>query len=148
MLTLAGLFALGATAPAHAQATIDIDHPWARASMGKTGAVYLTIRNSAATDDRLVGAASPIADKAQLHSETNDNGVMKMRPLAAIDVKAKGQATLKPGGMHLMLIGLKQPLKAGDSFPLTLTFEHAGTIDVTVAVRKAGSMDDMPGMKM
>ena len=78
----------------------------------------------------------------------DDNGVMKLRPLKAIDVKANGEATLKPGGMHVMLVGLKQPLKEGENFPLTLTFEKAGKIDVKVAVKKAGSLGNMPGMKM
>ena len=68
-----------------------------------------------------------------------------MRPVSTIDVKPKGQTMLKPGGLHVMLIGLKQPLKQGESFPLTLTFEKAGELDVSVVVEKAGAMG---GMKM
>ncbi len=66
-----------------------------------------------------------------------------MRPLPAIDVKSGGQTTLGPGGFHVMLISLKQPLKEGESFPLTLTFEKAGKLDVSVKVEKAGSMGGM-----
>jgi periplasmic copper chaperone A len=68
----------------------------------------------------------------QLHIEINDNGIMKMRPLKSTS-KANGKATLAPGGMHFMLIGLKHHLKDGQSFPLTLTFEKAGKIDVTAS---------------
>jgi len=88
---------------------------------------------------------TPIADQAQLHTEINDKGIMKMRAVSAIDVKPKGHTILKPGGLHVMLIGLKQPLKVVESFPLTLTFEKAGKLDVTVTVEKAAAMG---GMKM
>jgi len=123
--------------------SIQIDNPWARASVGKTGAIYLTIKNTGGTDDRLMSATTPAADQAQLHIEINDNGIMKMRPLSAIDVKGNSTVTLAPGGMHVMLVGLKQPLKEGQSFPLTLSFAKAGKIDVTVKVMKAGAMNGM-----
>ena len=149
MVTLIGMLVSCIVTVAIAQtATIAVDHPWARASNAKTGAVYMSIKNTGPADDRLLAAASPVADQLQLHIEINDNGVMKMRPVPAIDVKANSEATLKPGGMHVMLIGLKQPLKEGQSFPLTLTFEKAGKIDVTVVVEKAGSMGNMSGMHM
>jgi copper(I)-binding protein len=132
--------------------TIEIAHPFARATAvtAKTGAAYFTIVNTGTSDDRLIAASSPIAEKAELHSTIDDKGVMRMRPLAAIEVKAGGRVELKPGGMHLMLTGLKAPLKVGQSFPLTLTFEKAGAVAVTVSVEKAGAMGghDMPGMKM
>ena len=132
-----------ATAALAQSGPIQIDHPWARASTGPTGAVYMTIKNTGAADDKLVAAATPVARQAQLHIDIDDNGIMKMRPLKAIEVKANSQATLKPGGMHIMLVGLKRRLKAGESFPLTLTLEHAGKLDVTVVVEKAGAMGDM-----
>ena len=123
--------------------SIQIDNPWARASVVKTGAIYLTIKNTGGTDDRLVSAVTPAAEQAQLHIEINDNGIMKMRPLSAIDAKAHSTVTLAPGGMHVMLVGLKQPLKEGQSFPLMLSFAKAGKIDVTVMVMKAGAMNGM-----
>jgi copper(I)-binding protein len=124
---------------------VQVEHPWARPSAGQTGAVYMTIANTGPIDDRLVSAATPVADQAQLHTEINDKGIMKMRPVSAIDVKPRGQTMLKPGGLHVMLVGLKQPLKVGESFPLTLTFEKAGKLDITVTVEKAAAMG---GMKM
>lgn len=119
---------------------ISVSDVWARASNVSTGAVYMTIANSGGTDDRLVAAQSPVAKTVQLHIETNDNGIVKMRRLKSIDVKANSKATLAPGGMHFMLIGLVHHLKDGQSFPLTLTFENVGEIHVTVTVKKAGSM--------
>lgn len=145
MLSLPGLLLLGFIATAAAQTTtIQIDHCWARASVTKTGAVYMTIKNTGGSDDRLVAVATPVADRAQLHIEIDDNGIMRMRPLSAIDVKANSTVTLAPGGMHVMLIGLKQRLKEGQSFPMTLTFEKAGTLHVTAATQKAGAMNGMP----
>jgi periplasmic copper chaperone A len=144
-----GDWALAQTEPT---ATIGITHAWARATSAtaKTGVAYLTMANKGASDDKLIAVASQVADKAELHTTVMDNNVMKMRPLAAVDIKAGGQAELKPGGMHIMLIGLKAPLKVGDKFPVTLSFEHAGKIEVMVTVEKPGGMGDhaMPGMKM
>lgn len=138
-----------ATAALAQSGTINVTDVWARASNVSTGAVYMTIANSGSTDDRLIATQSPVAKTVQMHTEIDDHGIMKMRPLQSIDVKANGKATLAPGGMHLMLIGLKHRLKNGQTFPLTLTFEKAGKIDVTVAVKKAGSMgNSMGGMKM
>jgi periplasmic copper chaperone A len=146
ILLLVAMFFFVAVPTTVAQtATIKVVHPWARASTGNVGVVYMTIRNTGTADDRLVAAATPVAAQAQLHISINTNGVMSMRPLSSIEVKANGQAVLQPDGMHLMLMGLKQPLKAGASFPLTLTFEKAGNLAVTVAVRQVGSMG---GMKM
>jgi copper(I)-binding protein len=145
-ISLAGLLIVSLAATALAENnSVQVDHPWARPSAGQTGAVYMTIANKGPVDDRLVSATTPIADQAQLHTEINDKGIMKMRAVSAIDVKPKGHTILKPGGLHVMLIGLKQPLKVGESFPLTLTFEKAGTFDVTVTVEKAAAMG---GMKM
>lgn len=139
-------------ASAQTSPPIEISHAWARATAtsAANGAVYLTVTNHGAAADTLTGAATPVAAKAQMHVTIDDNGVMKMRPVAAVPVKAGGGAEFKPGGMHIMLLGLKHPLKAGDSFPLTLTFAKAGAVETTVMVEKAGagSMGDMPGMKM
>lgn len=148
---------LGQSALAQSAGSIEVTHAWARATAAtaKTGAAYLTLVNKGTSDDRLVAVAGTVAAKAELHVTNAENGVMKMRPLAAVEVKAGGQAELKPGGMHIMLVGLAAPLKEGQQFPLTLTFEKAGTVEVTVTVEKAGAMGDhampgmtMPGMKM
>lgn len=112
---------------------------WARATSGtaQPGVAYLTIRSP--TADRLVAASTPVAKKAELHTMSMSNGVMQMRPVAGLDIPAGQPVTLKPGGEHIMLLGLDHPLREGQSFPLTLTFEKAGSREVTVAVEKAGA---------
>jgi copper(I)-binding protein len=75
-----------------------------------------------------------------MHTMSMQGDVMKMRPLAAIDIPAGQPVTLSPGGMHIMLLGLTQPLREGQSFPLTLSFDHAGPRQVTVTIEKAGAM--------
>jgi|HubBroStandDraft_1064217.scaffolds.fasta_scaffold00108_19 copper(I)-binding protein len=128
-------------------ASIQVEQGWARATPGKStrGAAYVTIVSP--TDDRLVAAASPVATQVQIHEQTMDNGVMKMRQLDAIDVHAGKKLVLAPNGFHLMLIGLTQPLVAGQSFPLTLTFEKAGAVETQILVKKLGSPDAGDGMQ-
>lgn len=111
--------------------------PWARETAGRqaNGAAYLTVRNPGSHPDRLLGASTGVAERAELHISTIDaQGVAMMRPAEAIEVPVGGEVRLQPGGMHVMLVGLKQPLAAGTSFPLTLRFERAGMVEVTVAV--------------
>jgi hypothetical protein len=100
-------------------------------------AAYFTIRNSGGAD-KLLSVASPAAD-ASLHSTSMDNGVMRMRPLQELDIPAKGTVELKPGGMHVMLMGLKQPLRSGDTLELDLRFEKSGNRKVNAEVRPASA---------
>src|SRR6516164_8112803 len=118
---------------------LDVTNAWARATPAKAenGVAFLTIRTS--TPDRLVSVASPVAKKAELHTMEMAGMVMKMRPLAGLDIPAGQPVTLKPGGEHIMLMGLNGPLREGQPFPLTLTFEKAGAREVTVSVEKAGA---------
>jgi copper(I)-binding protein len=111
-----------------------VESPWARESVTRTGVAYLTVRNGGDQDDRLIGVSSEVADKAELHSSVVQDGVMKMRAVEALDVPAHGEAVLEPGGLHIMLIGLKAPLEEGKSFALTLEFENAGEIEVMTTV--------------
>ncbi len=153
LLALASALCLALLSSAQAQTPpIEVSHAWARATAASAanGAVYLTVTNHGAADDRLTGAATPVAAKAQMHITIDDKGVMKMRPVAEVPVEAGGSATFKPGAMHIMLLGLKHPLKAGESFPLTLTFAKAGAVQTMVMVEKIGAAPagDMPGMKM
>jgi periplasmic copper chaperone A len=116
---------VAATVPALAQSSIQIEQPWSRAtpSGAKTAAVYMTIDNKSGTADRLTGASSDVADKLQIHEMKVDNGVMQMREIAGgLPIPANGSAVLKPGSYHVMLIGLKKPLSAGEKFPVTLNF--------------------------
>jgi copper(I)-binding protein/uncharacterized protein YcnI len=118
---------------------IAVEQPFARATPAKVGGVFLTLKNSGGTADRLVKAASPVAANVELHTHIKDGDAMRMRAVENIPVPANGQTALEPGGYHIMLIGLKQALKEGGSFPLTLTFEKAGSVTVTVPVQKAGA---------
>jgi copper(I)-binding protein len=121
---------------------IDIEHPWSRATPGgaKVAAGYATLKNSGATPDRLVSATTGIAKSAEIHEMRMAGGVMQMRPLPeGVTVPAGGEVALKPGSYHLMFFGLKHPLSEGESFVVTLTFEQAGSVDVTFAVEGRGA---------
>ncbi len=134
--------------------TVTVDHPWARATAGNatTGAAYVTLTETGAADT-LTGTSTPAAKTAEVHETISDNGVMKMRPVGPLPLMAGTPVKMEPGGKHIMLMGLKAPLKAGDKFPLTLTFAHAAPVTVTVVVEAAGTtlpsingMGSMPGM--
>lgn len=143
VLLVAG-FVFAAAAASAQPRQLQIDNAWSRATPGKSdiGAAYVTIRSP--TADRLIGASTPLANKAELHTMEMSGMVMKMRPIAGIDIPAGQPVTLGPGGMHIMLMGLKEPLKAGQSFPLTLTFQKAGPRTVTVAVESLGAAGPTP----
>jgi hypothetical protein len=149
LLAAAMLLAAGL---AHAQNSGDItvQSVWARATPpgAPTGVVYMVLANHGASDDKLVGVSTPVAAKAGLHVELMANGVMKMRMMKAIDLKPGAQAVLQPGGMHVMLTGLKQALKQGGRFPITLQFAHAPPLTVQVKIAKIGasSIGDMGSM--
>jgi periplasmic copper chaperone A len=118
---------------------ITIVQPWTRAAgANATGAGFMTIRNAGAAD-RLVAARSPAARTVELHTHIRDGDVMRMRPVAAIDVPSGQPVTLAPGGVHLMLIGLVSPTRPGDRVPVTLTFESAGEVMVHLVVESAGA---------
>jgi copper(I)-binding protein len=140
------LLALGFSAQLHAQTPgqniIIVERLWARATPAgaKTGAVYVTLINNGSTGDRLLGATTPMADKVQFHSASEENGVSRMREMRTVEVAPGATVSFNPGDMHIMVVGLKQPLKEGQSFPLTLTFEKAGKEDVSVPVAKVGAM--------
>jgi copper(I)-binding protein len=145
-LIVALSIALGFMAPGSASmadsSNITIQRAWARATPnGATvGVVYMTLVNKGMADDRLLSAMTPIAQKVQFHSATNENGVMQMRELSSITIHPGSLVSLKPGAMHMMMIGLKQALKEGQTFPLALDFEKAGQIDVTVLIESIGAM--------
>jgi len=102
----------------------------------KTTGGFMLIRNTGKTDRQLIKADSPVAGTVELHTHINENGVMKMRAVDSIAVKAGGQAELKPGSYHVMLIDLKEPLKEGDSVPISLTFDDGSAFTVQAPVRK------------
>jgi|APTNR8051073442_1049403.scaffolds.fasta_scaffold00846_6 copper(I)-binding protein len=120
---------------------ITIKDPWARATVGAgAGAAFLSIDNAGARPDRLVSASSSVAKTTELHTHVRDGEVMRMRRVDAIEVPAKATTTLQPGGLHIMFLGLTEPLAAGRSLPLTLRFAEAGETSVTVEVKDVGAM--------
>lgn len=146
-------FLLGFASPAFAQHNgIQITHAWSRPAMvGRVGVAYLTATDSGAPD-RLTGASTPVAARAELHRSVTEHGVAKMLPVPALPVAPGKPAVLAPGGYHFMLIGLKQPLAAGQTFPLTLTFANAGSVTTTITVMPFGAKNagagGMAGMDM
>ncbi|MEJ8675318.1 copper chaperone PCu(A)C [Chromobacterium amazonense] len=121
--------------------SIHIGHPWSRAmpETSATGSVYLSLENQGKETDKLVSASTPRADTAELHTHVNDNGVMRMRKVDSVELAPGKTVKFAPGSYHVMLMGLKQPLKAGDHFPLTLKFEKAGSVKVDVVVQDGGA---------
>ena len=115
---------------------------WSRATPGgaKVAAGYFTIANNGKAADRLVSATSPVAGKVEVHEMTMANGVMTMRPLdSGLAIEPGKTVTLAPGGFHLMLMDLKQPLKEGELLAVTLQFEKAGKVDATLHIRGVGA---------
>jgi copper(I)-binding protein len=144
LLAAATCIVIAGVALAQTTGQLELTSPWARATPPKAenGVAYLTIRSP--TADRLLSVSSPAAKKAELHTMSMEGMVMKMRPVASLDIPAGQPVTLKPGGEHIMLLGLKEPLHEGKSFPLTLTFEKAGSREVTVEVEKPGANGPAP----
>lgn len=114
-----------------------VHEAWARPTspIATVGAAYMTITNHGMATDKLLGASSPVAAEVQLHGSTDDNGVMRMRPIENLEIAPHGSATMDPGGMHFMLMQLTAPLVAGSHFPLTLKFEHPGEVTIDVVVQ-------------
>jgi periplasmic copper chaperone A len=102
---------------------------------GGNSAAYMLLRNSGKETDRLVSATSDVAESVEMHVSQTENDVTTMRPVEFIEVPAGGETELKPGGLHIMLIGLKHELKPGDTVKLTLRFEKAGAVSVEAEVR-------------
>jgi copper(I)-binding protein len=141
-LLLACLFGSGvASAHDYAVDSLRIDHPFARATPpgAKAGGVFVTVENTGIRGDRLLRVSTPMAGVAELHAMSVDAGVMKMRGVSVLDVGPGEKLQLKPGGYHVMLSELRQPLKVGDKFPMTLTFQNAGAVEVSVWVEAIGA---------
>ncbi len=149
IISLSSAIALCSAIVCSAQVTVS--NPWMRATPPgqNVGGAYLKI--TSATTAYLVGGSSPAAKAVELHEMTLENNIMKMRPLARLELPAGKPVELKPGGYHLMLIDLKRPLVKGDSVPLTLTVEEQGgrrqTVDVTAQVGDLVSMGGLHGNK-
>jgi periplasmic copper chaperone A len=141
-----------------------ITQAWSRATPGgaKIGGGYLTIENKGSAPDRLIGGSADIAGKVEVHEMAMNNGVMTMRPLdKGLTIEPGKTVKLAPGGYHLMMFDLKRPLKQGDKLPVTLEFEKAGKVTISLDVQGVGAqapagdgkmemkkMPDHSGMKM
>ena len=116
---------------------VRVTEPFVRAApQGRTAAAYMKIKGG---PDKLLGIASDVAERVELHETAMQNGVMTMRPVGGVMVNPGAPTRLAPGGLHVMLIGLKRTLKAGDTITLTLTFQRAGKATVIVPVARAGA---------
>jgi copper(I)-binding protein len=128
---------------------LTIAHPWSRATPGgaKVGGGYLTITNKGSAPDRLVAAtAAAVSDHIEIHEMATKDGVMTMRPQPnGVTIEPGKTVAFSPGGYHLMLMGLKGPLKEGDRVKAVLTFEKAGPVEVTINVEGMGAQHPAPG---
>jgi copper(I)-binding protein len=129
--------AAGEASP-NARATLEIREPWLRPSPPgvPVGAGYLTIINRGTAADELLGVATPRASMVQIHETRMEQGVMRMRELERLTIGAGVQIALAPGGAHLMLMGLNEPLRVGEKVPLTLRFARSGEKTVIFEVRE------------
>jgi copper(I)-binding protein len=135
------MIAPGAMAQGAAEGALVVERPWARASIGtsRPGAAYFTLRNNGAEDDVLTAIETPAAHMAELHTTEVRDGVATMSPVEALQVPAGSEATLAPGGTHVMLMMLTAPLEEGESLPMTLVFERSGRVAVEVPIYGIGS---------
>lgn len=120
---------------------LTVGHPYARATAPgqPNGGAYLKLVNTGSVDDRLLSVSADVARSVELHSMSMDGNVMRMRHVDGVDVPAGQTVELKPGGLHVMLLDLKAPLKEGQKFPVRLKFEKAGELMVTVNVEGSGA---------
>ena len=127
---------------------IAIGHPYARATAAgqPIGGGFLKLANDGA-DDKLLSASAAVSNSVELHEMKMEGDVMRMRQVDGIALPAGKSVELLPGGFHIMFVGLKAPLKAGDKFPMKLRFEKAGEVEVMVNVEAAGAAGAMDGMK-
>ena len=144
VLALLALLLMASPAFAHDYklGALEIGHPWARATppTAPTGGGYLSVKNTGTEPDRLMSVSSPAAETVKVHEMKMDGNVMRMRALEGpLEIKPGETVTLAPGGMHMMMMGLKAPFKQGERVPLTLVFEKAGKIDVEMVIMAMGA---------
>ena len=141
-------FALGFSAASAAVARVKIENSWARATLlheSANGAVFMTLTDTSGKGDMLVAASSPVAKTTELHVHKIVSGVIQMRPVSSLPIPAGGSITLQPGAEHVMLIGLKRPLREGETIPLQLVFTHSNIVETTVQIRGVGFLNSHTG---
>ena len=139
--TVLALVAMAGPAATHEEKTGDVTivHPWSRpAAQGQNGVIYLEIRNGGTAEDRLIAVSTPLATKVEFHRSTMEDGIHRMEKVESIVVPPGGAVELAPGGLHVMLVGLKFMLMAEETISVSFTFERAGDITTGVAVESRG----------
>jgi len=145
-LIAATLLASAAWAQDYKLGSLEISQPWTRATAptAKAGGGFVTITNKGTTPDRLIAARSPTSAKAEIHEMKMDGNVMRMRKLdKGLEIPPGATVELKPGGFHVMFMGLKAPLAKDQRVPITLVFEKAGSVDVDMKVEAMGAQAPM-----
>jgi copper(I)-binding protein len=137
---------LFASAHEYSVGALHIEHPWSREMppVAPTAAAYFVVHNKGSGADRLLSVATPVAGKAEIHEHLHVDGLMKMQQVQSVAIPAGGEVKFEPMGYHVMLFNLPQQAKDGERFPLTLTFEKAGTLEVEVAVQKDALAGEKP----
>ena len=135
------LISVQVLAHTHEKGDIQVRHPWSRATPpgAKVAVGYMEIRNVGTQPDRLLSATTPVAQRVEMHVTQRDGEVMKMREVKTFEIPARERYALRPGGSHLMLVDLLQPLKMGERFTMRLRFERAGELEIEVEVQEIGS---------
>jgi copper(I)-binding protein len=120
---------------------LQVDHPWTTPTQAgaSTGAGYVIIRNKGRELDRLMTASSDIAERVEIHETARDGGIVRMRAVMGVEIWPGGMLEMRPNGYHVMFIGLKRQIQAGDKIKGTLEFEKAGKVDVEFEVQNDGS---------
>lgn len=142
LAALVAILALPAFALDYKLGAIEIGHPWSRATppTAESGGGFLAITNTGTTPDRLIAVKSPAADKVEIHEMKMDGNIMRMREVEkGIEIPPGATVELKPGGFHVMFMGLRAPFAKDAKVPLTLVFEKAGSIDVDLMVQAMGA---------
>jgi len=136
------LLAVPAIAHDYKLGTLEVSHPWTRATppTAQAGGGFLTVTNKGTTSDRLVAVRSSASDKVEIHEMKMDGNVMRMRELEkGLEIPAGATVMLKPGGFHIMFMGLKAPFAKDAKVPVTLVFEKAGNLDIALDVEALGA---------
>ena len=144
------LFAFPAAAekkPKPVSDEIEIKGAWARASVSKNGAAYLTIQNHGDRAHLLIGAETPLAKKVEIHTHTMDGQIMRMRKTDRVGIAPNKSIKMAPGGTHLMLLNLERKLQQGEEFPLVVKFQSIDPINIKVKVEGIGAMRGSSGEK-
>ena len=138
------LFSIQSMAHDYTAGDLHIQHPWSRAlpPVAPTGAAYMKIENRGEASDTLTAADTPIAGYTELHEHVHEGELMKMQRIDSVTIAPGEQVEFSPGGHHVMLFELKEPLVAGNMYPMTLTFERAGEVEVEVLVSKDPVQED------